>query len=94
MSAPAPEDVDLQERRRVSMIDLTRHFQSDPEALRGMLDQFIRKGRVQRMRTGGACGGCQTCDPLLLEIYTWVEPAETADAPPLRSCPTGLNPLL
>ncbi|EKQ69992.1 FeoC like transcriptional regulator [Leptolyngbyaceae cyanobacterium JSC-12] len=52
---------------------LTHHFQSDADALRGMLVQLIRKGRVRKL-AGKQCGGCHSCAPESLELYEWVNP--------------------
>jgi putative ferrous iron transport protein C len=54
-----------------SLEELTRHFDSDADALRGMLNQLIRKGRVHKV-AGKQCGGCHSCAPESLELYEWV----------------------
>ncbi len=63
----------LRERRQVTLADLAVHFDSDPDAMRAMLDQWIRKGRVSRtdLRAGCAkgCGSCR-CGGAM-EMYTW-----------------------
>lgn len=65
----------LESRKRASLNDLVLHFQIDATALRGMLAKWISKGRVRQQLAGGvACGtSCCQCDPLLTEIYEWVE---------------------
>ncbi len=67
----------LQERRRVTLNDLVLHFNVDANALRGMLRKWISKGKVRQSPIGGsACGtSCCKCDPLLTEIYEWVDNA-------------------
>jgi hypothetical protein len=67
----------LRDKRRVSLSDLVMHFDVDANALRGMLGKWINKGRVRLSTPGGAaCGtSCCQCDPLLTEIYEWVEDA-------------------
>ena len=64
----------LQERRQASLRDLAFHFDTDPDAMRGMLAQWIQKGRVARCSLEGACGrgcgGCH-CDPAAMELYQW-----------------------
>ncbi len=62
----------LAEHRRVPMGDLVNRFDVQPEALRGMLDVWIRKGRVRRTAVGDTCGGCNKCAAYALEIYEWV----------------------
>lgn len=67
----------LVDRRTVSLNEIARRFAIDPEALRPMLDLWIRKGKVRR--SGGArCGSCVSCAPADLEFYEWVEPETPA----------------
>ncbi len=48
--------------------------------MRGMLEQWIRKGKVARRMAGKACGaGCSKCDPAAVEIYLWVDAANPAN---------------
>lgn len=62
-------------RGRVSMRDLALHFQVEPEAVRGMLEHWIRKGKVRRDAACPPCGsGCCNCASDLTEIYLWNEP--------------------
>ena len=67
----------LQQQRRATLSDLALHFDVDANALRGMLGKWISKGKVRLSNTGGsACGtSCCKCDPLLTEIYEWVDDA-------------------
>jgi len=62
----------LEHRGQASLADIALHFDADPEAVRGMLDAWIRKGRVIRRASAGACGStCQSCDPASTELYVW-----------------------
>lgn len=62
----------LQTHRRVALFDLSLRFDTDPEALRGMLAKWISKGKVVRLPAGTACAsGCCHCDPTTVEIYEW-----------------------
>ena len=61
----------LRQRGQASLADLAVHFGSEPEAVRGMLEIWIRKGKVAQMRIGGSCGGCTQCDPAANEVYQW-----------------------
>ena len=71
----------LQERGQVSLQDLALHFDSDPEALRGMLEHWIRKGRVSRRKAAASCGSsCTQCDPASVELYVWRD-SEKAEQP-------------
>lgn len=64
----------LAEQRRAALIDLSHHFRSDPEALRGMLSLLERKGRIRKLPTGTPCSsGCGKCDSASIEIYEWVD---------------------
>jgi putative ferrous iron transport protein C len=78
----------LQERGQATLADLALHFETDPAAVRPMLDLWIRKGKVQRWEAGTGCGtSCQRCDAAATEIYCWSE--DPADPPVLGgiSCP-------
>jgi putative ferrous iron transport protein C len=58
-------------RPAASLSELARHVGADPDAVRGMLDHWVRKGKVRR--TGGArCGGCDSCAAADIEFYEWV----------------------
>jgi|JFJP01.1.fsa_nt_gi predicted ArsR family transcriptional regulator len=60
-------------RSPTSLEEIANHFQCEPEALRGMLAQLIRKGRIQKL-DGKNCGDCHSCKPESLELYEWVKP--------------------
>ena len=70
----------LEAHSQASMRDLSTHFRLAPDALRGMLGHWIRKGRVERHDfTGGcscgdkskaSCGACGVEDSF--EFYEWV----------------------
>lgn len=63
----------LQQRNQVTMADLVQHFQIDATALRGMLDKWIRKGYLRSIPLKSGCGtNCCQCDPLLTEVYQWI----------------------
>jgi hypothetical protein len=62
------------ERRMASLADLSVHFGVEPDAMRGMLEQWIRKGRLNKLPQGVACQGCcEACNSDKLEIYQWME---------------------
>lgn len=61
----------LTEHHRTPISELARHFNADPDAIRGMLAHFIRKGQVRRLDEGGSCSSCQKCDTATLETYEW-----------------------
>ncbi|MCP5426021.1 MAG: FeoC-like transcriptional regulator [Gammaproteobacteria bacterium] len=62
----------LKTRQRAALTDMANHFKSEPDALRGMLDKWVSKGRVEKLPEGTACGGgCCKCGPGATEIYEW-----------------------
>lgn len=60
-------------RRKATLADLALHFDSDPDAMRGMLAQWIRKGRVVKSDLSACCShtcsGC--CSKTAMELYEW-----------------------
>ncbi len=66
----------LRGRQRASLQDLARHFDTDPDALRGMLEFWVQRGQVFRQNATPSCGSqCGQCDPSAVEIYSWGPPA-------------------
>lgn len=64
----------LKLRGSASLSDISLHFDSDPDATRGMLEQWIRKGKVSKQSAEATCGsGCNRCGLEGAEIYRWVE---------------------
>ena len=64
----------LQTHRRAALSDMAARFDTDPDALRGMLAKWIAKGRVEKLPAGTPCGStCCHCDPFSIEIYEWKE---------------------
>lgn len=64
----------LQVNRRVLLADLSNHFDVDPDALRGMLQKWLNKGKVRKLSGDRECSsGCCKCDPATLEVYEWIE---------------------
>ncbi len=64
----------IKQQRRVALKDLTLHFNTDADALRGMLGLWMSKGIVRKMPMESACGtSCCKCDPELTELYEWVD---------------------
>ena len=58
---------------------LVQELDATPEALREMLSVLERKGRVQKLPSGTACGGgCNKCSPSDVEIYEWVQQSDRA----------------
>ncbi|MEE4638905.1 MAG: FeoC-like transcriptional regulator [Wenzhouxiangella sp.] len=62
----------LQTHRRAALADMSMHFRVEPDALRGMLQKWMTKGRVEKLPAGTPCsGGCCRCNPQSIEIYEW-----------------------
>ena len=58
--------------KKVSLADLQLHFRIDADALRGMLNRLIRKGRIRKMGDSKKCGGCHSCADEAIEFYEWL----------------------
>ena len=61
----------LQIRGRATIADLSARFDTEPDALRGMLQKWIGKGKVERLVSDNNCGGCCKCDDGSSELYLW-----------------------
>jgi hypothetical protein len=62
----------LQARGQATLSDMMVHFNADAEALRPMLDVWVRKGKLERFSVSPDCGGnCNLCAPEATEIYRW-----------------------
>jgi hypothetical protein len=69
----------LEQRGQASLADLALHFDADPDAIRGMLAVWMRKGKVHKQVATAACGSsCTQCDSAVTEIYAWT--ASTASS--------------
>jgi hypothetical protein len=79
----------LKERGRAPLSDIALHLGSDPDAVRGMLECWIRKGKVRKLLAGASCNSsCSTCDPAAAEIYEWLENSAPSVELPLNQPPT------
>ncbi len=63
----------IKQQHRVALSDLIIHFDMDADALRGMLDKWINKGKIRKLPLASSCGSCCQCDATLTEIYEWVD---------------------
>ncbi len=64
----------LKEQRRIALADLVIHFNMDADALRGMLDKWVKKGSVRKLPLEPSCGtSCCKCDATLTELYEWID---------------------
>ena len=68
----------LEQREQATLADIALHFEADTDAVRGMLEIWIRKGRVHRKMATASCGNsCSQCDPAATEIYVWCTENDT-----------------
>ena len=80
----------LEQRGQATLADIALHFDADPNAVRGMLNVWIRKDKVYKKMATASCGGsCSQCDPAATEIYVWTE--STANVRP--ALPAGCDRL-
>ena len=64
----------LQEHRRVLLSDLANRFDTDDDALKGILQKWVSKGKVIKLSGDGACSSsCGKCDPSMIELYEWID---------------------
>ncbi len=64
----------LQHRGAVCLSDIALHLGTTPDAARGMLETWIRKGKVRRQQISAACASsCGKCRPDSMEFYEWRE---------------------
>ncbi len=64
----------LKQRGQCTLSDIALHFDSDADAVRGMLEIWIKKGKVEKRSATASCGtSCQSCDPATTEVYIWSE---------------------
>ncbi|MDH5433240.1 MAG: FeoC-like transcriptional regulator [Gammaproteobacteria bacterium] len=69
----------LIEREQMTLIDLARHFYVSEAVMQSMLEQWIKKGRIEVIDASGFCGsGCGTCDEAetAKTLYRWKQVAE------------------
>lgn len=53
--------------------DMALEFGMEQDALRPILEQWIDKGKIEKLPQGTICGsGCHSCEPLTIELYQWV----------------------
>jgi putative ferrous iron transport protein C len=62
----------LSERGKASLEEMELHFRIDGNALRGMLNRLIRKGRIKKLSIPQRCHGCTCCILESLEFYEWI----------------------
>ncbi len=61
-------------RKQVSLKDIALHFDIEVEAVKGLLDFWIQKGRIKLSSSNSSCntGSCSSCSQQdSSEIYEW-----------------------
>lgn len=71
----------LSARGRVSLTDLSTHFTVAPDAMRGLVETWIAKGRVRRLSQDLPCGTCGKCESATSDVYEWVGALVAPKAP-------------
>ena len=74
----------LSERRTATLTEIARQLAAEPDAVRAMLDHWVRKGKVRRS-AAERCNGCVGCAAADVEFYEWVDSPANSTA---RATPT------
>lgn len=73
----------VRERGQASLSDIALHFSAEPDAVRGMLEVWVRKGKVSKRMIAAACGtSCHQCASAATEVYIW-----DTEKPGIHNCP-------
>lgn len=63
----------LQQRRQASLSDLSNHFHTPPDAMRGIVEQWIIRGKIKQCQPA-ACDQCSlSCASAPGDSYEWVD---------------------
>jgi hypothetical protein len=64
----------LMKNKRATLGDLALHFDIDPDAMRDMLNHWIRKGNAMKSDLRAACNTTcsRCCNASAMEIYEWI----------------------
>ena len=73
----------LSARGQASLDDLATHFTMAPDAMRGVLETWIGKGRARKVSDKLPCGSCGKCESATSDMYEWVGAARRL---PTRPC--------
>lgn len=73
---------------QATLADMSLHFKSSPEALQGMLDVWVKKGKIITYQANNSCGEkCGSCHASKSTVYVWTDrPLATADKFPRIVC--------
>ncbi len=62
----------VQSHPQVSLNDIAIHFDANPDAVRGMLDFWVRKGKIKHYSSENVCaGGCSCGQKNSNDLYEW-----------------------
>ncbi|WP_051785947.1 FeoC-like transcriptional regulator [Endozoicomonas numazuensis] len=61
----------LSDKGVCTLAELCQHFAVDPEAMKGMLGHWVRKGKLVEEQSG-CKQGCVSCAPEQLIVYRWM----------------------
>ena len=62
----------VKSRREISLVEAALHFDMDPDAMRGLLEFWVRKGRISRRSQKSDCAaGCACIYRPEQETYVW-----------------------
>ncbi len=76
----------LMRQRIATLRDIALYVDAEPHAVRGMLEHWVRKGRVSKQQATASCGSsCTKCDVEATEIYRWREDPSQDKVIPIRS---------
>lgn len=65
----------VQQRKVVSLVEIALHFRADEHALEPMLDRWVSKGQMKKIKMdSGSCGSCSACPPGIKIHYEWLGP--------------------
>lgn len=63
------------ERKVAPLQDIALHFDMEPDAVRGLLAHWVRKGKVRMHKDDGCSSGgcCGDCGVPAKEVYEWLQ---------------------
>ncbi len=61
----------LKARNAACLSEIAAHLETDPDAVRPMLELLEARGRIRRISAGkpAGCGGCTACRPDALTLW-------------------------
>lgn len=62
----------VESRRQVTLSDIATHFDVEPEAVKGMLEFWVNKGKITHHSSAQVCGGSCSCSRKdNNDVYEW-----------------------